>query len=147
MLVPREGSVFASVRRDSCAYPSRFCSKTCHRQARYFFTCNAWHPAKRQTDETTHTPQPSGNHLAKGRARTKMWRPAHITLNTFRETRDYHSVGTLMQCPLNLIRSQCFLGQAPNDASDSLQIPARQSISIAGYPAQRPGDSSLIFCG
>jgi hypothetical protein len=33
---------------------------------------------------------------ATGRARTKR-RPAHITLNTFRETGDYHSVAPLMQ--------------------------------------------------
>jgi hypothetical protein len=31
------------------------------------------------------------------RVRTIIRRPGHITLNTFRETRDYHSVGALMQ--------------------------------------------------
>src|SRR5258708_21704700 len=32
---------------------------------------------------------------------TRCRRAGHITLNTFRETRDYHSVVHLMQCPSN----------------------------------------------
>jgi hypothetical protein len=38
---------------------------------------------------------------ASGSMQTRCRRAGHITLNTFRETRDYHSVAHLMQCPSN----------------------------------------------
>ena len=58
-----------------------------------FFHMSSMSSGLQEINGTKHSPQRK-SHWARAH---KNWRPAHITLNTFRETCDYHSVGPLMQ--------------------------------------------------